>query len=172
MKHAFGMFSVLSLVALGCGAESPGDDGPPGEGVIRTASEVEASQRVLALTAEQNGQSFDVRPGVFVTVTLEENPTTGYHWRDRSPYNEPSHDRARPPTALPVVSVFNLLSSTFTRGLSDALGSGGIRVFAYQQSSIGFGTIRLELIAPGGTVVEKLEFKFNAFNPSDTGRAR
>jgi hypothetical protein len=160
MKYALGMFSVLSLVALGCGAEAPGDDGPVGESVGRAAQEVEASSRVLALTEEQSGQSFDVPPGVFVTVTLEENPSTGYRWRDRSPYNGP------PGIIFPriAVSVFHLLSSTFTRGFSVAPGSGGVRVFAYQQDSIGYGSIRLELIAPNETVDKEVEFEFRAFN--------
>jgi hypothetical protein len=35
----------------------------------------------LALDESDNGKSFTIKPGAYVTVTLEENPSTGYHWQ-------------------------------------------------------------------------------------------
>lgn len=113
----------------------------------------------LALTEADNGKSFDVKPGVFVSVTLPSNQgSTGYHWVDDSPYNDADDNSEI------VVSVFNLLSQHYTSGMSKLMGAPGISVLSYQQSSIGAGSIKINLVAPDGKVVENVAFGFMATN--------
>ena len=117
------------------------------------------NSNILALTNANDGQEFNVKPGVFVTVTLPSNQgSTGYHWVDASPYND-SHENSDI-----VVSVFNFLGQNYTPGISRALGAPGIEVLSYQQDSIGIGSIKINLVSPSGQVEKTLNFSFMATN--------
>lgn len=96
---------------------------------------------ILALSTNQNGASFRITSGSFITISLTENPSTGYRWVNAS------------------AGELKQLSSNYTPA-SQLIGSNGVRVFVYQAHSPGCGLIRLNLIAPSGSVSNDFYFNF------------
>jgi len=55
------------------------------------------------------------KPGIFITIRLDENPTTGYVWKENQ-----------------ISRVFLSYSSEFVRNTGGGLGAGGQRVFTFK----------------------------------------
>lgn len=72
----------------------------------------------MELTEKDNGRTIDIVAGELVTVSLNENPTTGYRWEVENM------------SGLEIVS--DLFQST-----GNAIGAGGIRLFQFRASSVG-----------------------------------
>ncbi len=81
----------------------------------------------VTLTADDDGGTVTVRNGGTVTVELEGNPTTGYSWLESE-----------------VPAVLESQGEPTFEPSSDALGSGGVMILAYDAVAVGEGTLELE----------------------------
>ena len=84
------------------------------------------------LTAADAGSTVTLAPNDFLTVTLDDNPTTGYSW------------------ALDQVdaSVLAPQHDDFTQGSSNAPGSGGTRALSFKALRAGSTVLRLKRWRP------------------------
>jgi inhibitor of cysteine peptidase len=83
----------------------------------------------IALTRAEHGKSIKAQVGDLVTVSLDENPTTGFRWAmDKSDED--------------VVAV---LSSEYVVSPGSKLGKGGQRVVTFQVRQAGVSPIHLKL---------------------------
>ena len=76
---------------------------------------------MIILTQANNGQSIEVQTGDFITIRLDENPTTGYVWKEKSDQQ----------------GILELTSSEFVRNTGGGLGAGGQRVFTFKALKAG-----------------------------------
>jgi predicted secreted protein len=83
------------------------------------------------LTRQHDGQSLTVHVGSRLSVRLDESPTTGHHWVDRSDGDAvvPAGDEFIPPA-------------------SGAVGAGGAHIFRYSVSKPGAAHLSLLLKQP------------------------
>ncbi|NET59733.1 MAG: protease inhibitor I42 family protein [Symploca sp. SIO2E6] len=114
------------------------------------------ASEIHAYTQESSGQQFEIGPDSLITVSLERNPSTGYHWKD-VPFKPFGRSNI-------VVSVFPELGSEYFPSQPVMPGSGGVEVFAYGVESMGLGVIQLELISPSGAVADTVEIGLMVVN--------
>ena len=81
------------------------------------------------LTHQDNGLSIEVRVGGTLSLQLDESPTTGYTWVDRS-----------------TSSLLKLESSDFSLDDAVAVGRGGRRSFVFSVGAPGIASLRLALV--------------------------
>jgi predicted secreted protein len=95
------------------------------------------------LTRQDHGQSLHLPVGATIAVQLDESPTTGYTWADRS-----DGQVVRPD------------GDDFTAAAPGAVGGGGLRQWRYSLGQVGTGTLRLVLVqAWAGEAAPTDEFK-------------
>src|SRR5215831_11720221 len=82
---------------------------------------------MVVLTAEDANQSADVHPGDEISVTLAENPTTGFRW-----------------TIASLTGELTLLSSDFDHSADDRPGAGGRRTIRLRAGQTGTGELRVQ----------------------------
>ena len=111
---------------------------------------------VYAYDAADSGKSFDIAANALVTVSLETNPSTGYHW-DNVPVNPASGISI-------VVAKFDLLNENFVPVNPGLPGTNGVDVFSYKVESLGIGGLKLEKVSPSGQTVETVEIGFTVTN--------
>ncbi|MEL7001555.1 MAG: protease inhibitor I42 family protein [Bacteroidota bacterium] len=103
---------------------------------------------------EANGLNYSITSGDFVTVSLPENPSTGYHWVDASPF-QTSADKSEI-----IVGILKLLGASYTPSQSNLMGKGGIKVLAYGSWSAGMGEVKINKVGPDGEVVDTIIISF------------
>jgi len=82
---------------------------------------------MVAVTAEDADRLVDVHPGDEISVTLTENPTTGFRWAIASLTGE-----------------LTLLSSDFDRSAGARPGAGGRRTIRLRAGGSGAGELRVQ----------------------------
>ena len=115
---------------------------------------------VHAYDAGDNGKSFDIGPDSLLTVSLEANPSTGYHW-----VNVPVNPFEGVRGIGPVRSVFPVLDETFVPVHPGLPGTNGIDIFSYTVESMGAGGLKLEKRSPAGQTVDTVEIGLMVVNP-------
>jgi|SRR6476469_7142804 len=83
----------------------------------------------LTIGRSSNGKLFDACVGQLITITLNENPTTGYRWK---------------PDELQEETIF-LEDSKYSTHQKSGIGGGGIRTFTFRTRSPGTSKIHLSL---------------------------
>ena len=81
---------------------------------------------MILLTAKDAGTTLRLMVPAIISITLDENPTTGYHWRQR-----------RSEGAI------SITSSTFTPAAGASIGEGGQRHFTVHASAPGSAMLEL-----------------------------
>jgi len=102
---------------------------------------------VLALTEKDSGKTFRVNVGDLITISLEENRSTGsYHWKD---------DSGGGPKCF-----IQYLEGRYTQRKPARPGIGGVIVFVYQinDAETKEGVIKLNLLDPTGEVQKTITF--------------
>jgi|PlaIllAssembly_1097288.scaffolds.fasta_scaffold2475863_1 inhibitor of cysteine peptidase len=84
----------------------------------------------ITLTRAEHGKSIEAHVGDVITVTLDENPTTGFRWAI-----DKSDD----------VDVVALSSSEYAAAPRSRVGKGGRRVVTFEVRKTGTSTIQLKL---------------------------
>ncbi len=84
---------------------------------------------IVALTEQDSRERFPVNPGDIVTVSLDQTPSTGFHWENEASEGSP----------------ILFLGSTYMEQEAKIPGAGGVNVFAYQLHSAAHGEGRIEL---------------------------
>ncbi len=82
----------------------------------------------MLLTDTDNGKTVHVKIGEVINIQLKENPTTGYRWAVDS-------------TSENIV----FQQATFSPSPTQAIGSGGIRMFHFIVKQVGTGTASIHL---------------------------
>ena len=85
------------------------------------------------ITEEDNGARIQVLSGQFITIKLNENPTTGYRWV-KDEYDS---------------EFIDIKSETFIRNTPEAVGSGGTKVIKILIKGVGESDISLKLLRKG-----------------------
>lgn len=102
----------------------------------------------LLLTEADQGKSIAVKPGAFITVTLpSDEEHADYRWVDDSPQLDSIKDSGL------LISKFRMINQYLASGMS---------VLSYKQSSMGAGKIKINLVAPDGSVIDRVGFGFMA----------
>ncbi|MDT3397270.1 protease inhibitor I42 family protein [Streptomyces sp. B1866] len=113
---------------------------------------VATATKFLVLSEENSGQEARVQNLGLVTVALEENPSTGYHW-EYMQINPSEEGQVR------------LLNDTFLPG-NRIPGAPGARVFLLQAVSPGHTEMRFCLYPPSGAEpVKQLSFPTDIIIP-------
>lgn len=104
------------------------------------------------LTKSANGGKFNLTAGESLTLTLDENPTTGFRWQ------------VEPGPGL------ELISSDYTPNAADAVGGGGSRTLKLLARQAGSHRVRAQLLrawAGAGSEIDRCEFMIEVLPPRD-----
>ena len=82
---------------------------------------------ILRLSFEDDGRSIKAHEGDVITITLRENPSTGYRWMAESTNEE----------------AVQLQNTSFDPASKTMIGSGGARTFSFRVTSPGISVVRL-----------------------------
>ena len=82
---------------------------------------------IVRLSHEDNGGLIKAREGDLITITLRENPSTGYRWIAESTNEE----------------AVQLQDTSFNPASRTTTGSGGVRTFNFKVTSTGIAVVRL-----------------------------
>lgn len=81
------------------------------------------------LTRSDNGKAIDVKVGAGVTVRLDESPTTGYAWANKT-----------------AGDVLRLADSGHSMAAISSVGGGGVRTLRFRVEKSGSATLSLKLL--------------------------
>lgn len=116
---------------------------------------------VHAFDASSHAQAVEVTSGSLVTVSLEANPSTGYHW-----LNVATNPAAGVGPVGPVVADVKLINTDFVAANPGAIGTNGVAIFTYKLESVGIGSIKLEERSPSGALAQTIEIGVTVTNPT------
>jgi len=145
---------AVAVTPAGCGSDDPAGGAvvvtsltePDGSATTEEAqdpsdtNEAERSSTpdAVALTAADDGGTFNIRAGGTATVALEANPSTGYSWERDDP--DPEGSLLEQPA-----------DPSFKSDNPEAVGAGGTMTYTFRAVDAGEMTLRMVYIPPDGS---------------------
>ncbi|MCX7747085.1 MAG: protease inhibitor I42 family protein [Clostridia bacterium] len=105
--------------------------------------------KIVSLTQEECGKHFEIKVGDFLIISLLENPSTGYFWKE--------DERNRRTSGK---EYLKLVADSFIPPANPLPGAGGVRIFAYQAVLEGEAGLKFILQGPGGQKADTVKYYF------------